>query len=207
MNKVLISIHLAFFFCGCNTMLPYRDSFKCEKGIDSGVCGSVTEVYDMSDNMDELRKVSYKSESIQTSENSNFNYYQIKNEKKLRDIAHAVSIKQIQDGRPTVFNIYNGNPYAYEYEILNNQEVVEYLIKDEKTHNKFKKDESTKYENNNTENKELFKNYVTDENVINKDENNNATNKDDENNNTENKESFEDYATDDDIVDDEENFK
>lgn len=51
----LYAIVTLSFLTGCS-MMPYRDDFQCEKGKNSGVCASLTEVYEMSDNTEELKK-------------------------------------------------------------------------------------------------------------------------------------------------------
>ena len=145
-NKLIlgISISTALILSGCSAMLPYRDNFKCEKGKDSGVCSSVSEVYEMSNDMDSLRDRSLnnseKRERKEIQEIEKLLADDSKN-KDLREIANAISIKEIQNGKPVIFKIYGDKVYAinskngemeYSYEVPDNQRVDEYLIKDEK---------------------------------------------------------------------------
>ena len=45
----LLLVGLVFFVCGCaKIILPYEEAQLCRKGADSGLCGSVSDVYDYS---------------------------------------------------------------------------------------------------------------------------------------------------------------
>lgn len=47
MIKTLISLALlTSLFCGCSSIfMPYKDEFRCNKGIGEGTCSSMTENY------------------------------------------------------------------------------------------------------------------------------------------------------------------
>lgn len=146
----ITSLSLSVVLCGCSAMLPYRDSFKCEKGKDGGVCNSVIEVYELSDNMDNLRlKASTPQDKENTMLEKENNKGQVsasvfensKEKKELYEIANSISIKQIQDGRPIIFNINELSLVGYDYEIPNNQQVLDYLIKDDNAYTKRLRDE------------------------------------------------------------------
>lgn len=147
-KKLIIPLSFSLVLCGCSAMLPYRDSFKCEKGKDGGVCNSVVEVYELSDDMDMLR---IKASSPKDRENAKENkknkiptsFIKSSNDEKgLREIANSMSIKQIQDGKPVIFNINGHSLVGYSYEVPNNQQVLDYLIKDNNAYIKRLRDES-----------------------------------------------------------------
>gem|GEM_PF-2884003 len=55
MIKTLCVILTTSIFMGCS-MMPYNNTFQCEKGKNSGVCASLSEVYAMSDNTEDIKK-------------------------------------------------------------------------------------------------------------------------------------------------------
>ena len=141
-NKILYSsLVLAgvLSLSGCSAMLPYEDNFKCEKGLDSGVCASVTDVYELSDDMDKLREINASGDNIPNKPKEEVDVSNVVSEDSngLREVANSISIKQIQDGKPVIFKIKGDNTEAYYYSgrdhehiVPNDQEVMEYLIKD-----------------------------------------------------------------------------
>lgn len=141
----ILSVSIIFLFTACSTMLPYRDNFKCERGKDAGVCNSVMEVYDLSNDMDTLR-IKSSSDKNNTKEKEKITPTEIfskqKNDKRLQEIVNAISIKQLQNNRPIIFNISEDSLVDYSYETPNNQQVLEYLIKDNNAYTKRLKDES-----------------------------------------------------------------
>ena len=114
------------------------------------MCNSVIEVYELSDNMDNLRlKASTPQDKENTMLEKENNKGQVsasvfensKEKKELYEIANSISIKQIQDGRPIIFNINELSLVGYDYEIPNNQQVLDYLIKDDNAYTKRLRDE------------------------------------------------------------------
>lgn len=108
----LISLSL-LMLAGC-AMLPYRNSFQCEKGKNSGVCGSVSDIYELSSDMDDLRlrtldekdekeikqaKLKEQEEALKLAK-LDFKY------KKLQEMVEAVEIRNIQNEHPTVFRFF-----------------------------------------------------------------------------------------------------
>lgn len=144
-THIILFIGVSFIFCSCTTMLPYRDNFKCERGKDAGVCNSVVEVYELSNDMDTLR-IKASSDKNNTKEKEKITPTEIfskqRDEKRLQEIVNAISIKQLQNNRPIIFNISEDSLADYSYETLNNQQVLEYLIKDNNAYTKRLKDES-----------------------------------------------------------------
>lgn len=150
-NKILYSsLVLAgvLSLSGCSAMLPYEDNFKCEKGIDSGVCASVNDVYELSDDMDKLRTINASGENIPQKPTKEIAISNI-DSNNLRNIANSISIKQIQNGKPVVFKIKETtlakNYYAgsdHKYIVPHNQEVVEYLLKDKEAYKRRLNNES-----------------------------------------------------------------
>ncbi|HDQ15966.1 MAG TPA: hypothetical protein ENN45_02795, partial [Bacteroidetes bacterium] len=114
-NSIALTVAATVLMTGCS-MLHYRDNFQCEKGKNSGVCASVSEVYEMSFDMDELRKKKLNQEEegcdgecsdkeaqkenigklIGNDLNSSFE------NQRLKEIVEAIEIKKLQDGRPVV---------------------------------------------------------------------------------------------------------
>jgi len=119
-NSIVLTIAATVFMTGCSAMLPYRDDFQCEKGKNSGVCASVSEVYEMSFDMDELKKKKLNQEeegcdgeckevkkenigkSIKNDTNATEN-------QRLKEIIEAIEIKKLQDGRPIVIQNNSSN--------------------------------------------------------------------------------------------------
>lgn len=112
--RLAIISFLAFVLGGCSYMLPYRDDFQCQKGKNSGVCGSVSEVYDLSSDMDDLRlrtldgknekeiEEAKSEEQKKALELAKLNFKQ----QKLQEMVEATEIRQIQNENPVIFNFY-----------------------------------------------------------------------------------------------------
>lgn len=132
--KPLGIVSLSFLiFTGCG-MLPYRNDFQCQKGKNSGVCNSVSDVYELSSDMDDLRlrTLDEKSEEeIRESQEAEHKkaLEQAKNEfktQKLQEMAEAYEIRQIQNEHPVIFRFYldddkreNANSYLAAYDAEN----------------------------------------------------------------------------------------
>lgn len=102
----------ALLFEGCS-MLPYRDDFQCQKGKNSGVCGSVSEVYDLSSDMDDLRlrtldggKAKAKQEEVKKIEEEKQRQKELFTKQKLQEMVEATEIRNIQNEHPTIFRFY-----------------------------------------------------------------------------------------------------
>lgn len=112
--KPLSIMSLSFFiFVGCG-MLPYRNDFQCQKGKNSGVCNSVSDVYELSSDMDDLRlrtldgKSEEEIEEIQKDERKKA-LELAKNEfkaQKLQEMVEAYEIRQIQNEQPVIFRFF-----------------------------------------------------------------------------------------------------
>lgn len=116
----LCAIVTLSFLTGCS-MMPYRDDFQCEKGKNSGVCASVSEVYEMSFDMDTLKKKKLNQEEEGCEECGDKD---VKKEnigkpigidinatenQRLKEIVEAIEIKKLQDGRPIIIQNNNSN--------------------------------------------------------------------------------------------------
>ncbi|WP_270983113.1 SH3 domain-containing protein [Campylobacter helveticus] len=117
-KQILLSFITASFLCGCG-MLPYKESFSCEKGKENGICGSVSEVYDLSSDMEEFRKKAnkeYAKEAAKKEQNKskisddNGAFKQLK----LQEMVEAVEIRKIQNETPTIFRYYLDEKEAKE---------------------------------------------------------------------------------------------
>lgn len=108
----LISLSL-LILTGC-AMLPYRNSFQCERGKNSGVCGSVSDIYELSSDMDDLRlrtldekdekeikqaKLKEQEEALKSAK-LDFKH------KKLQEMVEAVEIRNIQNEHPAIFRFF-----------------------------------------------------------------------------------------------------
>lgn len=93
---------------GCSAMLPYRDDFQCQKGQNSGMCASVSEVYEMSFDMESLKeqKLDQKAKPKHRSlggakkmdkETKRLIDSLIEENKKLGEIAEALEIRRLQN--------------------------------------------------------------------------------------------------------------
>lgn len=109
-NSIILAITVNIFMTGCS-MLPYRDSFQCERGKNSGVCASVSEVYEMSFDMDELkkRKLNQKEDAHEIKSEEDIKKDNMANEtdlinenQKLKEILEAMQIKKLQERRPII---------------------------------------------------------------------------------------------------------
>lgn len=131
--KPLSIMSLSFFiFVGCG-MLPYRNDFQCQKGKNSGVCNSVSDVYELSSDMDDLRlrtldgKSEEEIEEIQKDERKKA-LELAKNEfktQKLQEMVEAYEIRQIQNEQPVIFRFFldgerdNTKSYLAAYDAKN----------------------------------------------------------------------------------------
>ncbi|EAH8152210.1 TraV family lipoprotein [Campylobacter lari] len=113
-NKIVFStLACAFLFNAC-AMLPYKNDFSCEKGKNNGTCDSVSNVYELSHDKEELRKRTIKDEDgnpiaekqenkqIKKQDDNKDSFYddEFKN---MKDIIEAVEIRNIQNNTPTIF--------------------------------------------------------------------------------------------------------
>lgn len=116
-KQILLSFITASLLCGCG-MLPYKESFSCEKGKENGICGSVSEVYDLSSDMEEFRKKAnkeYAKETAKKEQNKSItNNNDIFKQLKLQEIVEAVEIRKIQNETPTIFRYYLNEREAEE---------------------------------------------------------------------------------------------
>ncbi|EAJ1957094.1 SH3 domain-containing protein [Campylobacter upsaliensis] len=116
-KQTLLSFITALLLCGCG-MLPYKESFSCEKGKENGICGSVSEVYDLSSDMEEFRKKAnkeYAKETAKKEQNKSVaNNNDIFKQLKLQEIVEAVEIRKIQNETPTIFRYYLNEREAEE---------------------------------------------------------------------------------------------
>jgi len=111
------SIALVFIviFINACSMLPYNSEFQCEKGKGNGVCGSVSEVYQMSFDMDNLRnkKLEIHKNTCENCDDKSFKKGNINKlrendannkiqNQKLKDIIEAIEIKKLQNKRPII---------------------------------------------------------------------------------------------------------
>lgn len=139
-----------FIFIGCG-MLPYRNDFQCQKGKNSGVCNSVSDVYELSSDMDDLRlrtldgKSEEEIEEIQKDERKKA-LELAKNEfkaQKLQEMVEAYEIRQIQNEQPVIFRFFldekrdNTKSYLAAYD-------AEYKAKNKATQAKKKAKKSKK---------------------------------------------------------------
>lgn len=117
-KQILLSFITASLISGCG-MLPYKESFSCEKGKENGICGSVSEVYDLSSDMEEFRKKAnkeYAKEAAKKEQNKskisddNGAFKQLK----LQEMVEAVEIRKIQNETPTIFRYYLDEKEAKE---------------------------------------------------------------------------------------------
>ncbi|EAK6616704.1 SH3 domain-containing protein [Campylobacter jejuni] len=112
-NGVITLSLAASIFLGACSMLPYKENFSCEKGKDNGMCGSVTEVYDLSSDMDELRKKTdreYEQKHPEVKAEAKTKAKQEARDSfrtlKLQEMVESVEIRKIQNETPTIFRYY-----------------------------------------------------------------------------------------------------
>lgn len=114
-SAITLSLVASIFLGACSTMLPYKENFSCEKGKDNGMCGSVTEVYELSSDMDELRKRTNREYKKKHSEEKDIKQAKQKAEQeardkfktlKLQEMVESVEIRKIQNETPTIFRYY-----------------------------------------------------------------------------------------------------
>lgn len=129
-NSIALTVAATVFMTGCSAMLPYRDDFQCEKGKNSGVCASVSEVYEMSFDMDTLKKkkLNQEEEGCQECEDKDVKKENIgkpigidvntTENQRLKEIVEAIEIKKLQDGRPII--IQNNNSTGVDSETKQN---------------------------------------------------------------------------------------
>ncbi|MCR6591880.1 putative lipoprotein [Campylobacter insulaenigrae] len=113
-NKIFFStLACAFLFNGC-AMLPYKNDFSCEKGKNNGTCDSVSNVYELSHDKEELRRKTIKDKNgkpiVKDQENNDLKKQTKKEDsfynddiKNMIDMIEAVEIKNIQNDTPTIF--------------------------------------------------------------------------------------------------------
>ncbi|EHH2108775.1 TraV family lipoprotein [Campylobacter coli] len=127
-NSAIILSLSASIFLGACSMLPYKDNFSCEKGKDNGMCGSVTEVYDLSSDMDELRKRAdreYEKKYLKEEQNQKAAQKAEQEARnsfrtlKLQEMVESVEIRKIQNETPTIFRY-----YLSEEEAINRADVI-----------------------------------------------------------------------------------
>jgi len=133
-NSIALTVATTIFITGCS-MLPYRSSFRCNKGKNSGVCASVSKVYEMSFDMDKLKKKKLNQEKegcdgkCGDEEVKKENSKPIENDtnttekQKLKDIVEAIEIKKLQDGRPII--IQNNSSTMGKKAALNTTSIVD----------------------------------------------------------------------------------
>lgn len=117
-NKIVIlSFITASLISGCG-MLPYKESFSCEKGKENGICGSVSEVYDLSSDMEEFRKKANKEYAKEVAKKEQNKSIDVENnsfkQQKLQEMVEAVEIRKIQNETPTIFRYYLDEKEAQE---------------------------------------------------------------------------------------------
>lgn len=152
----LISLSI-FTACG---MLPYKNDFTCEKGKGNGVCGSVTEVYDLSSDMEELRKqadASYEQTDEEKDKEAKLREIQMAKmqfkTQKLQEMVEAVEIRNILNETPTIFRYHlNEKDFASMSDVAfvdrNDKENQGLVKKDNKSNkNKPKKNTGNKSSN------------------------------------------------------------
>ncbi|QDQ35788.1 SH3 domain-containing protein [Campylobacter jejuni] len=112
-NSAITLSLAASIFLGACSMLPYKENFSCEKGKDNGMCGSVTEVYDLSSDMDELRKKTdreYEQKHSEVKAEAKTKAEQEARDSfrtlKLQEMVESVEIRKIQNETPTIFRYY-----------------------------------------------------------------------------------------------------
>ncbi|EAJ2637007.1 SH3 domain-containing protein [Campylobacter coli] len=112
-NGVITLSLAASIFLGACSMLPYKENFSCEKGKDNGMCGSVIEVYDLSSDMDELRKKTdreYEQKHLEVKAEAKTKAEQEARDSfrtlKLQEMVESVEIRKIQNETPTIFRYY-----------------------------------------------------------------------------------------------------
>ena len=51
MSKVLITFFAlcSVFISSCSVFMPYEEHYACKRGLDTGLCGSITDVYNYYD--------------------------------------------------------------------------------------------------------------------------------------------------------------
>ncbi|KGI56040.1 TraV family lipoprotein [Campylobacter sp. MIT 97-5078] len=103
----------AFLIQGCSAMLPYRDDFQCQKGKNSGVCGSVSEIYDLSSDMEDLRtrtldggKAQDQKKKAKELEAEKQRQKDMFAKQKLQEMVEATEIRNIQNEHPAIFRFY-----------------------------------------------------------------------------------------------------
>ncbi|EHN6916274.1 SH3 domain-containing protein [Campylobacter jejuni] len=112
-SAITLSLAASIFLGACSTMLPYKENFSCEKGKDNGMCGSVTEIYELSSDMDELRKKTdreYKQKHPEVKAEVKTKVEQEARENfrtlKLQEMVESVEIRKIKNETPTIFRYY-----------------------------------------------------------------------------------------------------
>lgn len=107
---------LAIALSGCGVFMPYKDDFTCQKGKGKGVCGSITDIYELSDDPDELHYWVYEAEAKDKKDGAykvskrfrakvNPTWLERQNEQLLA-MVEAVSIQDIRNKQPAIFRYY-----------------------------------------------------------------------------------------------------
>jgi len=96
MKKLLASSGLifTFMFSGCS-MMPYHDTFECNKGVNTHICERVSDVYENSDNLNK----GYKSNKISDNENDKFKkelLFLKRENRDLKNMVEAISYNLLQ---------------------------------------------------------------------------------------------------------------
>lgn len=107
---------LAIALSGCGIFMPYKDDFTCQKGKGKGVCGSITDIYELSDDPDELHYWVYEAEAKDKKDgqykNGGRNKAKVnptwleKQNEQLLAMVEAVSIQDIRNKQPAIFRYY-----------------------------------------------------------------------------------------------------
>ncbi|WP_187648654.1 TraV family lipoprotein [Nitrosophilus labii] len=128
-NLILSSAAMAILYSGC-AMMPYKDDFSCLKGKNNGVCASVSEVYEMSnDDLDALQKKRIgendcnkcKDKDQKEMDKLQYETEITKENQKLKDIIEAVELQKITREKSIIIEI-DKNQYksaVYEKTKLN----------------------------------------------------------------------------------------
>ncbi|EAJ7530369.1 putative lipoprotein [Campylobacter jejuni subsp. doylei] len=158
-NGAIILSLAASIFLGACSMLPYKENFSCEKGKDNGMCGSVTEVYDLSSNMDELRKKTdreYEQKHPEVKAEAKTKVEQEARDSfrtlKLQEMVESVEIRKIQNETPTIFRYYLSEEEA------NNKADVALISENDKESKAIQKDLKNQTEKANSQTNKNAKN-------------------------------------------------
>jgi len=118
MIKIYIQTILSLLlFTGCSLM-PYSDNFSCQKGKNSGVCASISDVYQMTEDKDleELKKLKVNSKNCNCNKKQDIQRGKaIKNtDNNDKDLIQAISINQLQNEKNITVIINNNEGVCSE---------------------------------------------------------------------------------------------